>query len=108
MADIPSLIRVERRETDMVLAYNDGSEFTVDYRALRLRCPCANCDPRRESEARMVEFEKEVSLQRNEKPSVEKVGHFGLQFSWDDRGCSSGIFGFDLLYNIAKEYSNSN
>ncbi|MBT4058739.1 MAG: DUF971 domain-containing protein [Euryarchaeota archaeon] len=102
MTSLPSLKELERRETDMILRYADDTEYIVDYITLRLRCPCANCDPRRDTEGRLTEFEAEVQLQRNEKPSIEKSGHFGLQFKWDGSGCNSGIFGFDLLHSIAK------
>ena len=102
MTDIPDLTELERRDVDMILRYADSTEHIIDYITLRSRCPCAKCDPRRETDARQEEFEAEVRLQRNEKPAVEKVGHFGLRFQFDGRGCNTGIYGLDLLYSIGK------
>lgn len=102
LTDIPDLTELERRDVDMILRYADSTEHVIDYITLRLRCPCANCDPRRETDARQEEFEAEIRLQRNEKPEVEKVGHFGLRFNFDGRGCGTGIYGFDLLHSIGK------
>tara|TARA_Y100001936_G_scaffold222555_1_gene238557 strand:- start:306 stop:476 length:171 start_codon:yes stop_codon:yes gene_type:complete len=48
----------------------------------------------------MIEFQQEIARLRMEKPSVEIVGHYGLKFLWPS-GCSSGIFSFDLLREIA-------
>ena len=106
MTDFPELTELERREVDMILRYADSTEYVIDYITLRLRCPCANCDPRRENDARQKEFEDEVRLQRNEKPAVEKVGYFGLRFKFDGRGCNTGIYGFDLLHSIAKSINS--
>ena len=45
MAEIPELKRLERRDTDLELTYEDGSKFTVTYDDLRYSCPCAKCSP---------------------------------------------------------------
>jgi len=49
MTDIPDLTELERRDVDMILRYADSTEHVIDYITLRLRCPCANCDPRRQT-----------------------------------------------------------
>jgi DUF971 family protein len=103
MSDVPKLVELERRVVDMVLRYDDGSELTLEYVLLRSRCPCANCGPKREDSARIVEFEAEVGRLRNEKPKVEIVGGYGLSFKWNDSGCSLGIYGFELLSELASE-----
>ena len=98
------LVELERFDTEMVLRYSDDSEFTIDYVALRFACPCANCGPRREEAARSGEFEASIRQLRNEKPSVEVVGDYGLKFEWGS-GCSMGIFGFDLLREVGQGQS---
>ena len=103
MSDAPQLVELERRVVDMVLRYDDDSELTLDYILLRSRCPCANCGPKREDPGRHAEFEAEVGLLRNEKPKVEVVGGYGLSFKWNDSGCSLGIYGFELLHELASE-----
>ena len=43
----PELIRLERRDLDMLLTYQSGEEFTVTYDDIRYSCPCAKCSPLR-------------------------------------------------------------
>ena len=48
MTDVlPVLKKLERRAQDMVLTYDDASEYTVTYDDLRHACPCAKCSPMR-------------------------------------------------------------
>ena len=84
------------------MTFSDGAEYHVEYPDLRLDCPCANCKPRRENKQRMIEFQEELSRLRIEKPSIEIVGHYGLKFIWPS-GCSSGIYSFDILREIAEK-----
>ena len=61
MTDAPKLSQLERRETDLILRWKDGSEHTVTYTELRFWCPCANCKPRREVESRSLALRDEVN-----------------------------------------------
>ena len=38
---LPTLKKLERRTQDMVLTYDDDSQYTVTYDDLRHACPCA-------------------------------------------------------------------
>ena len=101
-----TLVDLLRREESCEMTFSDEATFNVDYLNLRLNCPCANCKPRRENNQRMLEFQQEIARLRMEKPSVEVVGHYGLKFLWPS-GCSSGIFSFEILREIAeKNHSN--
>ena len=95
-----TLTDLHRYDESCDMTFSDGTIYPVEYLNLRLNCPCANCSPRRENDQRMIEFQQEIARLRMEKPSVEIVGHYGLKFLWPS-GCSSGIFSFDLLREIA-------
>ncbi len=97
-----SLTDIERGDESCNMTFSDGAEYHVEYLDLRLDCPCANCKPRRENKQRMIEFQEELSRLRIEKPSIEVVGHYGLKFIWPS-GCSSGIYSFDILREIAEK-----
>ena len=101
-----SLTDIERRDESCKMTFSDGAEYHVEYLDLRLDCPCANCKPRRENKQRMIEFQEELSRLRIEKPSIEIVGHYGLKFIWTS-GCSSGIYSFDILREIAEAEPHS-
>jgi len=100
MSEAPRLKQLERRETDMVLRWKDGTEHTVEYVELRYWCPCANCKPRREAESRIEVLRGEIDKLRNEKPKAENVGGYGIRFTFAS-GCNSGIWSTDRLHAIA-------
>ena len=100
MNDIPKLRELERRETYLIVRWDDESDFVITYESLRYWCPCANCKPRREDTQRSESLRNEISRLRNEKPKAEMVGGYGLRFTFDS-GCNSGIYSLDRLHAIA-------
>lgn len=97
---IPGLIELERRDGDMVLRYEDGTAYEVDYRTLRLFCPCAGCSPKRGEADRRAELVASIEALVIEKPRVGAVGSYALNFEWS-QGCNSGIYTFERLYKLA-------
>ena len=100
MSNPPKLRQLERRETDMVLRWQDDTEQTLTYTEMRYWCPCANCKPRRENETRAKALRDEIDRLRNEKPKAENVGGYGIRFTFNS-GCNSGIWSTDRLHAIA-------
>ena len=67
MSDVlPTLKKLERRQQDMVLTYDDASEYTVSYDDLRHACPCAKCSPMRN------EDDTSRTLRRQLRPCQQK------------------------------------
>ena len=97
-----TLTELERGSDDCVLRFADGTAFRVSYLAIRSHCQCANCSPRQENEQRRMELEQEIARLRMEKPRVNPVGRYGIQFEWPT-GCSSGIHSFGHLRSLAEE-----
>ena len=100
MSKIAELKRLERFEKELRLTWSDGTENKVTYADLRYWCPCAKCSPRRDSEELAANLNTEISSLRNDKPDVKKVGGYALHFEWSD-GCSSGIYRFERLWDLA-------
>ncbi len=98
-----TLTDLERGSDDCVLRFADGTAFRVSYLAIRSRCQCANCKPRQENEQRRLELEEEVARLRMEKPRVQPMGRYGIQFEWPS-GCSMGIHSFSHLRTVAEEF----
>ena len=68
MSDVlPTLKKLERRQQDMVLTYDDASEYTVSYDDLRHACPCAKCSPMRNEDdtSRTLRRQVEAFPQKN-------------------------------------------
>ena len=97
---LPTLKKLERRPQDMVLTYDNGSEFTVSYDDLRHACPCAKCSPMRNEDETSRTLRRQIEALPAEKPSVRTVGKYALAFDWQ-QGCSSGIYRFERMYDLA-------
>ncbi|HIG03200.1 MAG TPA: DUF971 domain-containing protein [Candidatus Poseidoniales archaeon] len=100
MSENLNLVKLERMNSEMELTWSDGSINTIAYPTLRFWCPCAKCGPRRDEEELSNQFQVEVDSLPTEKPIVNPVGGYALHFEWSD-GCSSGIFRFERLHDIA-------
>ncbi|MEJ6563521.1 MAG: gamma-butyrobetaine hydroxylase-like domain-containing protein [Euryarchaeota archaeon] len=105
--EMPKLKRFERRETDVVLAYVGGDEFTITYDDLRHACPCAKCSPLRNADETSKSLRRQVEALPKEKPQVRIVGNYALGFEWNT-GCSSGIYRFERIWDLANRRDPDN
>jgi DUF971 family protein len=105
--EMPTMSRFERRETDVLLTYADGSEFSVTYDDLRHSCPCAKCSPLRNEDEASKNLRRQVEALPKEKPKVRIVGNYALGFEWT-QGCSSGIFRFERIWDLANRRDPDN
>lgn len=97
---LPTLKKLERRQQDMVLTYENETEYTVSYDDLRFSCPCAKCSPMRNEDDSSRSLRRQVEALPAEKPTVRTVGKYALAFEWI-QGCSSGIYRFERIYDLA-------
>lgn len=97
---LPSLKKLERRQQDMVLTYENADEFTVSYDDLRFACPCAKCSPMRNQDDSSRSLRRQIEALPAEKPTVRTIGKYALAFQWI-QGCSSGIYRFERIYDLA-------
>ena len=98
--DMPTMKRFERRDLDVVVSYDDDSEFTITYDDLRHACPCAKCSPLRNLDDTSKTLRRQVEALPKEKPKVRAVGNYALGFEWS-QGCSSGIYRFERIWDLA-------
>ena len=64
MSEIPTLKRLERRDNDMLLSWDDGTEHTITYNDLRYYCPCAKCGPLRNEDETALSLRRQVESQK--------------------------------------------
>ena len=100
MSEIPKLVELERTEKSAILRWDDGSENICPWKEIRYYCPCAKCSPSRDEDGRAIELRELIKSFRSYKPAVRVVGRYALAFEWAE-GCSSGIYKFERLWNIA-------
>ena len=98
--EILELRKLERRDTDMELTYEDGTSFVVTYDDLRHACPCAKCSPLRNEDEMSMQLRRTVEEYPQQKSTVQTVGDYALSFEWAT-GSSSGIYRFERIWDLA-------
>ena len=72
--ELPNMKRFERRELDVVVTYEDGSEFQITYDDLRHACPCAKCSPLRNVDEASKNLRRQVEALPKKSPKFELLG----------------------------------
>ena len=83
------------RERNVRLEFTDGVVATFELPALRLACPCAECEARR-TRGDVVSRAAESDPGSIRIRSAEMAGAFGLSLEWSD-GHSTGIYGIERM-----------
>jgi len=94
----PKDISLESK-TELKIVWNDGHTSSYLTYDLRLACPCAQCVDEMTGEKRLVadSIDKKVYA-----ISMEKVGHYALNFQWSD-GHGVGIYSYEYLRKLSKK-----
>lgn len=100
----PTPTQIEKHSSaEMKLAWNTGEAFAVPFAEIRFQCPCAVCV----DEKTGVRVLKREQIAADIRPvSVTPVGRYALQITWSDRH-STGMYGFDRLYEICQSSGKS-
>ena len=100
--EIPAMRRLERREVDMLVSYDDEKNFVITYDDLKHACPCAKCSPQRNDYESSKSLRRQIESMAPEKPKVKTIGKYALSFEWIS-GCSSGIYRFERIWALANK-----
>lgn len=79
------------------IEWSDGRNMVYKLADLQNKCPCALC-----TEARSKKNQAET--EETSATGIESVGRYAIKIRFT-RGCSLGIYDFDLLYSLGKEFS---
>lgn len=91
------------RQSHIEIEFEDGTSARFELAPLRLACPCAECNSRRdrgESASQWVQEGQDISI-----TDAELAGNWGLSLEWSD-GHSTGIFAWTVLRQWADEHSD--
>ena len=103
MTPTPTSIQ-KKSDREMSIVWSDKEETVLTFVELRFHCRCAECVDEW-TRVRKVTREK---IATNVHPKlIEQVGRYAIQISWSD-GHRTGIYPFDLLYDIAKGRADEN
>ena len=90
--------KIEIRDNNLFIAWNDDTESKISLMKLRANCPCAFCSAEREKQSDSyipLYFNEEIEIK-----GLELVGKYALGVKWKD-GHNTGIFEFDQLKKIS-------
>lgn len=93
---IPKSIR-KKSDTEMSIDWDNGETTVVPFTELRFQCRCAECVDEWTRRRRITRDKVKPDVRPTK---VELVGRYAVQFDWSD-GHRTGIYPFDLLYEIA-------
>lgn len=101
MEDTPLLPKqIEKHsDTQIRIGWTNGETFLLPYQELRFQCPCASCVD--ENTGKRVIRREQVATDVRPK-NVQLVGKYAIQIDWSD-GHSTGMYGFDSLYQICQK-----
>ncbi|CRX39034.1 DUF971 domain-containing protein [Estrella lausannensis] len=79
------------------IEWSDGKSMAYKLDDLQRTCPCALCMEGRSKGGASLPGEVSAT-------GIESVGRYAIKIRFT-RGCSLGIYDFDLLYSLGKEIS---
>ncbi len=83
--------------SELAVVWDDRHESYYPLEALRLNCPCANCQGEPDLFGRVSTPGPMATTPKSfEIDSLERVGNYGLQFNWSD-GHGWGIWTWERL-----------
>lgn len=94
----PTELNLHRLSRVLEISFDDGSNFTLPAEYLRVYSPSAEVQGHGPGQE-VLQLEKETV----EIESVEQVGNYALLIRFDD-GHDTGIFSWENLYNMGKDY----
>jgi ATP-binding protein involved in chromosome partitioning len=85
-------------ESGLIIQWADGSDHQLDYRGLRLVCPCAVCVDEDTGERKLVPSMVPLDVKA---AAIESVGSYALKITWSD-GHSTGLYAFERLRQLGE------
>lgn len=93
---IPSDIRLHQKSRKLELVYEHGESFELSCEFLRVFTPSAEARGHGPGQETLQTGKRDVAIER-----IEPVGTYALRLVFSD-GHDSGIYSWDLLYNLAR------
>lgn len=96
---IPSEIKLHQKSRLLELNYESGESFQLDFEYLRVMTPSAEARGHGPGQETLQAGKRNVDIER-----IEPVGTYALRLVYSD-GHDSGLYSWDLLYNLGKHHS---
>ena len=90
----PTEIRLKQGARDLVVSFDDSSEFTYSCEYLRVHSPSAEVKGHGPGQETLQVGKEDVVI-----TAIEPVGHYAVRLVFDD-GHDTGIYAWDYLYHL--------
>ncbi len=97
MSHAPSRIQLRDRGSLLILDYPDGARCELSAEYLRVESPSAEVRGHGGQGGELPSGKEKVRIK-----AIDRVGHYALQFIFDD-GHDSGIYTWGYLWQLARE-----
>ncbi len=95
----PTEINLHKASHVLEIAFDDGSRFELPTEYLRVYSPSAEVQGHGPGQEKLQIGKQDVNIER-----IEQVGHYAIQLFFDDNH-DTGIYSWDTLYNLGKDYA---
>lgn len=95
---IPSEIKLHQKSRLLELGYENGERYTLDFEFLRVYTPSAEARGHGPGQETLQTGKRNVDIER-----IEPVGTYAVRLVFSD-GHDSGLYSWDLLYNLGKHH----
>ena len=94
----PTELRLSKDRRSLVIAFDDGAQFTLPAEYLRVESPSAEVQGHSPAERKTVPGKRDVEI-----IEVLAVGHYAVRLVFDDMH-STGIYAWDYLRELGREH----
>lgn len=95
----PTEIKLLQKDKVLELTFDTGEHFVLPCEYLRVYSPSAEVRGHGLEQPKLVLNKQEVNI-----IGIDPVGHYAVKLIFDD-GHSSGIYSWETLYDLAKNYA---
>lgn len=96
---IPNEIKLHQKSRLLELSYDSGESYKLDFEYLRVMTPSAEARGHAPGQETLQAGKRNVEIER-----IEPVGSYALRLVYSD-GHDSGLYSWDLLYNLGKHHA---
>ncbi len=96
MSSIPTEIRLRKNSKLLVVAFDDGSEFSFSFEYLRVHSPSAEVVGHGPGQETLQTGKEDVAITR-----IDPVGHYAVRLVFDD-GHDTGLYSWTYLHELGR------
>ena len=96
MSPIPTEIRLRRKSRQLVISFDDDSEFAYSFEYLRVHSPSAEVAGHGPGQETLQTGKENVVVS-----SIDPVGHYAVRLVFDD-GHDTGLYSWTYLYELGR------